>query len=180
MSSILEKINIIRLEECTAITSFDCDDIDLNDFLHNDAKNYLRSMLAVTYLAKIENEIAAYFCLSNDSLTRTTILTNEEKALWNKVGRKIPNCKRRRTYPAVKIGRLAVAKEYSGFGIGQQIIRSIAMIYINKQHHAGCRFITVDAYQSALGFYQKNKFQYLTTKDIDDDIRTMYFDLKTI
>jgi len=180
MNSILEKIDIIRLEECTSITSFDCGDVDLNDFLHNDAKDYLKSMLAVTYLVKKDNDIVAYFCLSNDSLTRTTILTDEEKALWNRVGRKIPNSKRRRTYPAVKIGRLAVAKEYSGFGIGQQIIRSIAMIYLSKQHHAGCRFITVDAYQSALNFYQKNKFQYLTTKDIDDDIRTMYFDLKTI
>jgi len=180
MNPILEKIDIIRLEESTLITSFDCGDIDLNDFLHNDAKNYLSSMLAVTYLVKIDNEIAAFFCLSNDSLTRTTILTNEEKALWNRVGRKIPNSKRRRTYPAVKIGRLAVAKEYAGFGIGRQIIRSIVMIYISKQHHAGCRFITVDAYQKALNFYEKNKFQYLTTKDIDDDIRTMYFDLKTI
>jgi GNAT superfamily N-acetyltransferase len=180
MNSILEKIKIIRLEENTPIPTFDCGDVDLNEFLLNDAKNYLKSMLAVTYLVEIENEIAAYFCLSCDGLTRNAILTDEEKTYWNRVGRKIPNSKRRRTYPAVKIGRLAVAKNFAGLGLGKRLLLSIREIYINKQHHAGCRFITVDAYRSALDFYEKNRFQFLTTKDIDENIRTMYFDLKAI
>jgi len=180
MSSILDKIEIVRLEEDTSISSFDCGDIDLNDFLHNDSKSYLKSMLAVTYLVKIEEEIAAYFCLSNDGLTRTTILTEEEKALWNRVGRKIPNSKRRKTYPAVKIGRLAVARKYAGFGIGRHIINAVRIMYICELHHAGCRFVTVDAYRSALSFYERNDFRYLTTKDKDEDTRTMYFDLKAV
>ena len=180
MSNILDKIKIVRLEDYMPISSFDCGDIDLNDFLQNDAKNYLKSMLAVTYLIKVENEIAAYFCLSYDSLTRTTILTEEEKALWNKVGRKIPNSKRRKTYPAVKIGRLAVAKKYAGLGLGKQLLLSVREMYIYEPHHAGCRFITVDAYRSALDFYEKNRFRYLTSKDKDEDTRAMYFDLKAI
>jgi GNAT superfamily N-acetyltransferase len=180
MISILDKIAIIRLEEDTLISSFDCGDIDLNDFLHNDAKSYLKSMLAITYLLKIENEIAAYFCLSYDGLTRTTILTAEEKSLWNKVGRKIPNSKRRKTYPAVKIGRLAVNQKFSGLGLGTQMLLSIREMYLIEPHHAGCRFVTVDAYRSALLFYERNDFKYLTTKDKDDDTRTMYFDLKAI
>jgi len=178
MSSILDKIKIVRLEEDTPISPFDCGDIDLNDFLHNDAKNYLKSMLAVTYLIKVENEIAAYFCLSYDGLTRTTILTSEEKVLWNKVGRKIPNSKRRKTYPAVKIGRLAVNQKYSGFGLGTQMLLSVREMYLSEPHHAGCRFVTVDAYRSALSFYERNDFRYLTTKDEDEDTRAMYFDLK--
>jgi GNAT superfamily N-acetyltransferase len=180
MNSIWEKIDIVRLEEDTLISSFDYSDNDLNDFLHNDAKNYLKSMLAVTYLVKTDDEIIAYFCLSYDGLTRTTILTEEEKALWNKVGRKIPNSKRRKTYPAVKIGRLAVAKKHAGSGIGRHIIDAVTVMYLCEQHHAGCRFVTVDAYRSALPFYERNDFRYLTTKDVDDDTRTMYFDLKSI
>ena len=180
MNFILDKIEIVRLEEDTLISSFDCGDIDLNDFLRNDAKNYLRSMLAVTYLVKIKEKIVAYFCLSYDGLTRTTILTEEEKTLWNRVGRKIPNSKRRKTYPAVKIGRLAVAKKYAGLGLGKRLLLSVREMYINEPHHAGCRFITVDAYYSALDFYEKNRFRYLTTKDKDEDTRAMYFDLKAI
>jgi len=173
-------LQLMRLEESTSISSFNCGDIDLNDFLLNDAKNYIKSMLAVTYLFKIDDDIAAYFCLSYDSLTRTTVLTKEEKALWNKVGRKIPNSKRRKTYPAVKIGRLAVAENFAGLGIGQHIINTVTMMYLEEKHHAGCRFITVDAYRSALPFYEKNDFHYLTTKDIDEDTRAMYFDLKAV
>ena len=180
MSSFWEKIDIVRLEENTPLPVFDCGDIDLNDFLQNDAKNYLKTMLAITYLVKSEDEIAAYFCLSYDGLTRSTILSEEEKTLWNKVGRKIPNSKRRRTYPAVKIGRLAVAKKYAGLGLGKQLLLSVREMYINEPHHAGCRFITVDAYRSAFDFYEKNKFRYLTTKDVDDDTRAMYFDLFAI
>jgi hypothetical protein len=37
-----------------------------------------------------------------------------------------------------------------------------------------------DAYRKALPFYEKNDFRYLTTKDLDDDTRAMYFDLKAI
>ena len=180
MSDILNKIKIVRLEDDTPISSFDCGDSDLNGFLQNDAKNYLKSMLAVTYLVKMEKEIAAYFCLSYDGLTRTTILTEEEKALWNRVGRKIPNSKRRRTYSAVKIGRLAVNQKFSGLGLGTQMLLSVREMYLKEPHHAGCRFVTVDAYRSALSFYEKNDFRYLTTKDKDEDTRAMYFDLKAI
>jgi len=175
-----KKLQFVRLEEDTPISSFDCGDSDLNDFLQNDSKNYLKSMLAVTYLIKVEDEIAAYFCLSYDGLTRTTILTAEEKALWNRVGRKIPNSKRRKTYPAVKIGRLAVAQQYAGFGIGRHIIDAVRIMYMFQPHHAGCRFVTVDAYRSALPFYERNDFKYLTTKDEDEDTRAMYFDLKAV
>ncbi|GHT56247.1 N-acetyltransferase [Bacteroidia bacterium] len=180
MSEIVEKIKIVRLEEDTPISSFDCGDIDLNDFLFNDAKNYLKVMLAITYLVKIDDEIVAYFCLSYDGLNRTAILTEEEKALWNKVGRKIPNNKRRKTYPAVKIGRLAVDKKYAGLGMGRRLLLSVREMYLYEQHHAACRFITVDAYRTAFPFYEKAQFRYLTTKDTDEDTRAMYFDLKAI
>jgi GNAT superfamily N-acetyltransferase len=181
MNSIADKnLKLIRLEDDTPLSSFDCGDADLNEFLLNDAKNYLKAMLAVTYLLQSEEQTVAYFCLSYDSLTRNLNLTDEDKALWNKVGRKIPNSKRRRNYPAVKIGRLAVDKRYSGMGIGRIIIDTVAIMYINEPHHAACRFITVDAYRSALNFYEKNDFRYLTSKDTDDDRRAMYFDLKSI
>jgi GNAT superfamily N-acetyltransferase len=133
-------------------------------------------LLAVTYLLQVEDEIVAYFSLSNDSL----IKNDDEKPVWNKINRAIPNEKRRRTYPAVKIGRLAVAKKYAGMGLGSRILLAVQNMYINEQQRAGCRFLTVDAYCGALPFYQKNDFKFLTDQDIDDDTRTLYFDLKAI
>jgi hypothetical protein len=42
----------------------------------------------------------------------------------------------------------------------------------------GCRFITVDVYRDAFGFYLKNGFEFLSSEDEADDTRLMYFDLK--
>jgi predicted GNAT family N-acyltransferase len=174
--SMLWNIRLVRLEENMVIPPFESEDKDLNDFLMNDAKNYLKSLLAVTYMYQTDDEIIAYFSLSNDRL----IKNDGENPAWNKVNRTIPNDKRRRSYPAVKIGRLAVAKKYEGMGMGSRVILTIKNMYINEQQHAGCRFLTLDAYRDALPFYQKNKFKLLTEQDCHDDTRTMYFDLKAI
>jgi GNAT superfamily N-acetyltransferase len=172
----LENFRLVRMEEDTTIQPFESADKDLNDFLWNDAKNYLKSLLAVTYLLQAGDETVAYFSLSNDSL----IKNDDEKSAWNKINRAIPNEKRRRTYPAVKIGRLAVAKKYAGMGLGSYIILAVQNMFINEQQRSGCRFLTVDAYRDALPFYQKNEFRHLTEQDINDDTRTMFFDLKAI
>jgi GNAT superfamily N-acetyltransferase len=174
--SILNLVDIVKLEEDVTIQSFESEDKDLNDFLLNDANNYLKSLLAVTYLLKVGDETVAYFSLANDNLMKN----DDEKSAWNKVNRAIPNEKRRRTYPAVKIGRLAVAKKYAGMGLGKLILKTVEGMFTNEQQRTGCRFITVDAYRNALLFYQKNYFKFLTGQDADDDTRTMYFDLKAV
>ena len=168
-------IRLVRLTEDMVIKSFESEDKDLNDFLLNDAKNYLKSLLAVTYLLQVGDETVAYFSLSNDSL----IKNDRERPAWNRINRAISNDKRRRTYPAVKIGRLAVDRKYAGRGLGSHIILAIREMYNNPQQ-AGCRFLTVDAYRNALVFYQRNRFDFLTGQDINDDTRAMYFDLKAI
>jgi predicted GNAT family N-acyltransferase len=174
--SVLANIKLVRLKEDMVISPFESEDKDLNDFLLKDAKSYLKSLLAVTYLLQVGDEIVAYFSLSNDRL----IKNNGEKPAWNKVNRAIPNNKRRRSYPAVKIGRLAVAKTHTGIGLGKRIILAIKSVYTNEPQRAGCRFLMVDAYHDALPFYEKNKFKFLTEQDCNDDTRTMYFDLKAI
>jgi len=167
---------ITRLTAETEIKSFDCGDNDLNDFLRNDAKNYLTSLFAVTYLIQQETETVAYFTLSNDSVTRYDI----DKSEWNKLNRNVANNKRKKRYPAVKLGRLAVDKKLVQMGFGKLILYYIRETYANELQPAGCRFITVDAYTTATDFYQKNGFKFMTQEDAGKDTRAMYFDLKTI
>jgi GNAT superfamily N-acetyltransferase len=168
--------NLARLTQDFKIKPFECADKDLNDFLLNDAKNYLKAMLAVTYIIQNDDETVAYFSLSNDNLSKN----DEEGQVWNRINRSIPNEKRRHTYPAVKIGRLAVSKKHQGKGFGAHIIFMVREMYIHELQRAGCRFLTVDAYRDALPFYEKNKFKFLTKQDDNDATRTMYFDLKAI
>jgi len=174
--------NIKRLELDTNIKPFQSEDDELNDFLFEDAKNYLAQMLAVTYLIETEMKTIAYFSLLNDNLRRNVQqdLSEEEGKIWNRLNRKMPNRKRKGTYPAVKIGRLAVTKEYAKNGFGKFMIESVISMYLEKEQKAGCRFITVDAYKNAFGFYERSGFNFLTDKDKNKKERAMFFDLKAI
>jgi predicted GNAT family N-acyltransferase len=158
----------------TIIKPFDCGDPDLNDFLFSDAKSYFRSMMALTYLLedKVSNKTVAYYSLLNDKI----VFDPEQKSHWNKLNRRIANSKRRKDYPAVKIGRLAVSREYSGNHIGEAILLQVKHMF-SIMSRSACRFITVDAYVTAIPFYEKCGFTFLSDKDKFSKTRAMYFDL---
>jgi len=165
-----------RLELDTQIKPFESEDEDLNKFLINDAKNYLKQRLAVTYLIENEIETIAYFCLSNDIVLRLFA----DQASWKKIKKMIPNAKLRSIYPAIKIGRLAVAKNHVGSGFGKLILQVVREMYSAHTQQSGCRFLTVDAYPNAVHFYQKNNFDFLTGEDENEKTRLMYYDLKAM
>ena len=163
----------LRLE--TDIKPFTCAETDLSDFLFDDAKHFQRELMAVTYLLEYmdDNQTVAYFSLLADKIS----FNSEEKSVWNRLNRNIPNSKRRRSYPAVKVGRLAVNENYVGVGLGTFILDNIKYAFSNVKR-LGCRFITVDALSSAVGFYEKNGFQFFTEQDKDEATRLMFFDLR--
>ncbi|MDD6723653.1 MAG: GNAT family N-acetyltransferase [Bacteroidales bacterium] len=169
------KLRQFQLTEDSDIKQFKCADADLNEFLLEDAKHFQRELMAVTYLLEYmeQNKTAAYFSLLADKIT----FKPDEKGVWNKLNRNIPNSKRRRSYPAVKIGRLAVNDDYSGQGIGTFILDNIKYAFSNVKR-LGCRFITVDALKSAVTFYERNGFQFITESDKNEETRLMFFDLK--
>jgi GNAT superfamily N-acetyltransferase len=176
----MKDVSELQFRQVTAdmpLLPFHCADKDLNDFLVQDAKNYLEDMMAVTYVLIDEEkqQIAAYFSLLNDKVAYDP----QSKGIWNRINRHIHNNKRRRSYPSVKVGRLAVGAEYANAGIGSKILYLIKREYA-KGNRAGCRFLTVDAYRDATKFYERNGFDYFTTLDLLDNTRLMYFDLKDI
>jgi predicted GNAT family N-acyltransferase len=170
----LSKYSFRQIEADTEIKSFDCGDADLNDFLVSDAKNYLKSMMALTYLLEdtVAGKTVAYYSLLNDKI----VFDPDDRTIWNKLNRKIANSKRRKDYPAVKVGRLAVSKEYSGNHIGEAILLQVKHVFATMRRSA-CRFITVDAYAAAIPFYEKCGFTLLSDKDKNSKTRAMFFDL---
>jgi hypothetical protein len=103
--------------------------LDLNEFLTVDAQQYLAQLLTVTYLVMDCDRLAAFFSLSNDKLTCAPDDTGAKK-VWNRIQRRIPNIKRRRSYPAVKIGRLGVCGTMQGGGVGQQILDWLKILFL--------------------------------------------------
>ncbi|WP_396189289.1 GNAT family N-acetyltransferase [Flavobacterium sp.] len=173
-------IKLIRLEPETVILPFDCGDTDLNGFLFDDAKNYAKDLMAVTYLIQDEQKTIAYFNYLNDKISHTDLDGNIEK-FAERIGILLPKEKSHyKSYPAVKIGRLAVHKDcQNGGGYGRKIINFTKGLFTHK-NKTGCKFITVDAYRDSLKFYEKMGFKYLSSKDKKSDTRLMYFNLESI
>lgn len=171
----ISKYAQIQLTSDTEIKPFKCKDDDLNGFLFEDAKHFQQELMAVTYIIedRQEDKTVAYYSLLADKIT----FNPDDKPIWNRLNRNIPNSKRRHNYPAIKIGRLAVNETYAGEGIGTFILDSIKYAFTTVKR-LGCRFLTVDALASATAFYEKNGFRFLTEQDKDEETRLMFYDLK--
>ena len=68
-------------------------------------------------------------------------------------------------------------KDYKGKGLGSEFMTTIKYILDREENHSTFRFLTVDAYLSAIPFYERNDFQMLLSEDIDRHTRMMYFDM---
>lgn len=169
-------MDLIQLTPDYKLTSFDCGDGDLNNFLLEDAKHFLEKRIANTFLLLDGESIAAYFCLLNDKVSRQEV-TNSR---WRRIKDSFPDGKRFRSYPSVKIGRFAVSKDYRGQNVGTDLMEMVKDLLNKRMGHSAFRFITVDAYLSAVPFYKKNGFEELTQKAEDEHTRLMYFDMMEI
>ena len=165
---------IYRLEEDEKIESFCCGDTDLDDFIIDEAPLYRETLLAVSYVMKENGIPIAYFSLANDRVSIQDFETNTE---FNRFRRtRFTNEKRIKSYPAVKVGRFAVSKSARSTGIGSMLLDFIKAYFI-IDNKTGCRFVTVDAYRSAIPFYEKNGFLPLQEEDDGGHTRLMFFDL---
>lgn len=173
---LLPGCSYLRLTLDKIIKPFDCGDNDLNDFLKNDSCNYLKDLLAVTYLIENATETVAFFSILNDKIMQEDCT---DKSKWNKFRKIFRNSKRFKSYPAVKIARLGVTNSFKSQKIGTILLDYLKILFLTN-NRTGCRFITVDAYKESLMFYEKNGFKYMTETDAASDTRLMYFDLYKI
>lgn len=171
--------SVHRMDEQDKVAAFDCGDEDLNGFILNDAPLYRKEKLAVTYTVlekATDNRVVAFFSLSND---RISISDFDNKTKYNRFSRRFNNHKRLKSYPAAKIGRLAVHSSAKGMNIGSTLLGFIKR-YFTADNKTGCRFITVDAYAAAIPFYLRNGFVPLNEEDADEPTRLLYFDLNDL
>lgn len=166
-------MDFVKLDADYDIKPFDCGDDDLNGFLFNDAKDYVSKNLAYTFIIEDNNHTVAYYSLLNDKVSKSET-TN---ASWRKMKKRFPHQKHFNSYPAIKIGRFAVDKSYEGMGLGTKLMKLIKEKLALHKTDSAFRFLTVDAYLSAVPFYEKNDFKMLVSDDENKHTRLMYFDM---
>jgi len=160
---------------------FDCNEKEITNFLFEDSKDYQNEKMANTYLfIDDNNDIAAYFCISNDCLTDRGEDKGYSNKIFNRLHRRInlPNQKRIRQYPAIKVGRLGVDNKYQRTGIAYDLMLFIKGFVI-KDHKPACRLLLLDAInkERQIKYYKKNNFEFLLDEDENNENRIMYFDL---
>jgi GNAT superfamily N-acetyltransferase len=163
------------------LSLFDCDDKDINEFLKEDALKYQEHRMANTYLFLEENHcVAAFFSISNDCLTDLGEDRGFNKTAWNRFHRKqnIPNSKRIKQYPSIKIGRLGVSKKYHGTGLSYELMKFIKG-YSIIEHKPAVRLLILDAYNKdkQINFYTRNGFTFMLDTDTNSKTRLMIYDL---
>lgn len=167
---------MVKLSKISLAQPFDCGDTDLNDFFYQKATAFSKSLLATTYILEHKNAdiTIAYFSILNDKIAMSDFPS--KRKFWFFAQDMKNRGKGFRSYPAVKIGRLAINSEYQKMGLGVYIIDFLKNLFIHD-NRTGCKYITVDAYRSATPFYERNGFKYLSEADKDSETRLMYFDL---
>jgi GNAT superfamily N-acetyltransferase len=177
----LTDFTFTELTDSTDFGRFDCGEPEMTDFLIEDAKNYQKQKIANTYLfVQDDLSIAAYFCISNDCLVDLGEESGYTNTVFNRFHRKIklPNPKRIRQYPAIKVGRLGVDKKHHGTGVAYDLMAFIKGFSI-KDHKPACRLLLLDALNQPrqIQYYKRNGFEFLLDNDADEKNRIMYFDL---
>jgi GNAT superfamily N-acetyltransferase len=157
MVNLKQDCEMIVLSEEQIMSDFDCGDEDLNEFFNRDALQYKHQMLSRTYFFRHRStgKTVCAFSFSASSIKTADLPGSRRK----KIKEFVPREKTLKSYPGILIGRLGIATEFSGQGIGSQLIDFIKDICI-IQFPDVVRYLLVDAYNklAVVSFYKKNNF----------------------
>lgn len=136
--------------------------------MKNDALKDQEYMVSRTYLCCWNKDIVGYLALVADTLEVEAIDEYDKIAgyLYHR-------------YPAVKIARLAVHKDYERRGIGKFMLLTTIGKAIAISKEIGCRYITVDSKPESVGFYEKHGFR-IVEKYRHSDTPKMYLNMYPI
>jgi GNAT superfamily N-acetyltransferase len=130
------------------LAAFDCGTSTLNDFLRQHAKGFHARRLSFTSLVLHQDYegVLGFFSLSTDGLK-----LNDSERFDLDIQAEFPAS----YVSAVMIGRLAVASDCHGKGVGSMALDLIR----GEAIKAPARLLVVDAVDVAVPFYAKNGFQ---------------------
>ncbi|MDR3694756.1 hypothetical protein [Mucilaginibacter sp.] len=176
----LSDFKFSQLNSDIVLNDFGCGEDDITNFLKEDALRYQIERMANTYLfLNDDGDVVAYFSISNDCLVDRGEDKGYTNTIFNRLHRKssIPNEKRIRQYPAIKVGRLGVAQQYHRTGIAYQLMDFIKGFSI-LDHKPAVKFLLLDAInkEKQIKYYKANQFDFLLD-DIESRTRIMYFNL---
>jgi ribosomal protein S18 acetylase RimI-like enzyme len=146
-------LSLVPITKTLQKSQFDCGYEELNDYFHHYALKNDKLNIGKTFVAKdsAKGLVAGYMTLSNAQMAAETLPDNVRKGLP-----KYP-------VPALRIGKLAVDKNFQRTGIGAWLLRSALEKALLISDTTGLFAVIVDAIDNkAKGFYEKYGFTPFT------------------
>jgi len=147
---------------------FDCGTEPLNRYLQQIARQHIAKGISKTYVLVEESSTSSKAVLGFFTLSLCQVLGQEVPARWLK---KLPD-----RIPAMKLGRLAVAKQKHGHGFGKSLLAEALFKVAQVADIAGGIGLFVDAKdENAAAFYGHFGFEPTSTSSL-----TMFMPMETI
>ena len=143
------KVKVEVLSRVNDLSTFDCGDKDINDFLQNDAIIYQEKKIATTIIFILNEKIIGFFSTAADSIR----LKLEEKEVHKIEGKPFQE------FPAIKIARIGRDVRFKNQPVGTKILKWAIGYVIRCSEMTAVRLITVDSYPNRVQWYEKIGFK---------------------
>ncbi|MFB5763553.1 GNAT family N-acetyltransferase [Paenibacillus medicaginis] len=132
---------------------------DMNYFLKNEALEEQNEGYNTTFLVKKDEKIIGYMSLCSDAIR----LDYSERRIRNRGNTGVIGYE---TFPALKIARLAVHKDFQKCGIGKMLINyAVFKALLMREEVGGVRFITLDCFSHRYSYYTNERIGFIKNKE---------------
>lgn len=155
------------------INDFRCsDEPSVEEFLKEYALKFHENNLAKTRLYfNEEKQLIGYFTLFTDQVTVVKSKRNQNQ--WN-----LTSVHGKQMYPAIRLHYLGVDEKYRKKGYGKALLYFSLDICKQISEEIGCVFLSIEALDSSIAFYEKFEFKVLTRQN--EFLTNMIFKLDEI
>jgi len=166
IKEIVENLAFISLKELKKkeiLSTFDCKESDIKDFLYNKALKFEERGVSRTYIFidTLNQKVFGYFSLSHIPVETANLSKTKIKEIDG-------FSKERKCLNFFLIGQLGLDDQYRGFNVGTALLDRAIDIIREVSYQIGGRYILVDAIKNekVTDFYQNNGFvKLLEDKD---------------
>ena len=142
---------VLPLNEGHDRKSFDCGDVELNDWLSQTARQHKEKGVSSTFVAVADEtsaELLGFYAISLAELVNAELPAQYRKRLPAKV-------------PVFRLGRLATAKQHQGYGIGEYMLFDAIDRVTRIAKEVGGIGLVVNAKPAAVDFYKRYGFDLM-------------------
>jgi predicted N-acetyltransferase YhbS len=151
-----DKVIVTILRQEDDLSTFCCENSDINDFIHNEAKDFQDERLGMSYVFSYDGTPIGFVTLSMADLKR------DRMELEDRLQIGVEN------YPALQIGQLAVCREHERQDIGTFLCYFCLGKAYRFSEEVGCRFLVLNAKRDVISFYRRFGFKLLPKQEKRD------------